>query len=98
MNEAHPFYLLLLETTLLRWHDITPRGYVFSIKANRYITHIELLDEWVRSSALSSFIVLLVFHSTAGGWMCYVKSLSRSSGMHSSFEIPAGFTGRPVIF
>jgi hypothetical protein len=36
-----------LEAFSLRRHDIASGGFVISIQANRYITHIELLDEWV---------------------------------------------------
>jgi hypothetical protein len=47
VNEAHPFCLLPLEAFSLRRHDIASGGFVISIQANRYITHIELLDERV---------------------------------------------------
>ena len=39
------FYRLPLESTLTRWRDITPEGFVFAVKASRYITHIKRLDE-----------------------------------------------------
>lgn len=39
------FYRLPLETTLTRWRDITPEGFVFAVKASRFITHIKRLDE-----------------------------------------------------
>ena len=39
------FYRLPLETTLSRWRDITPPGFVFAVKASSFITHIKRLDE-----------------------------------------------------
>lgn len=37
------FYALQRPQTYARWHDETPRGFVFSIKGPRYITHIRRL-------------------------------------------------------
>jgi len=39
------FYRLPLESTLSRWHDVTPKDFVFAMKASRFITHIKRLDE-----------------------------------------------------
>lgn len=39
------FYRLPQETTLTRWRDITPDGFVFAVKASRFITHIKRLEE-----------------------------------------------------
>jgi uncharacterized protein YecE (DUF72 family) len=39
------FYRLPLETTLSRWRDLTPEGFVFTVKASRFITHIKRLDD-----------------------------------------------------
>ncbi len=39
------FYRLPLETTLARWRDLVPAGFVFAVKASRYITHIKRLGE-----------------------------------------------------
>ena len=39
------FYRLPLETTLTRWRDSTPDGFVFAVKASRFITHIKRLEE-----------------------------------------------------
>jgi uncharacterized protein YecE (DUF72 family) len=39
------FYRLPLESTLIRWRDLTPEGFVFAVKASRYITHIKRLVE-----------------------------------------------------
>lgn len=39
------FYHLPDETTLRQWHDTTPAGFLFSVKASRYITHMKKLKE-----------------------------------------------------
>ena len=39
------FYRLPLESTLSRWRDVTPKDFVFALKASRFITHIKRLDE-----------------------------------------------------
>lgn len=39
------FYRLPLETTLTRWRDVTPEGFVFAVKASRFITHVKRLEE-----------------------------------------------------
>ena len=39
------FYRLPLESTLSRWHDVTPKDFVFALKASRFITHIKRLEE-----------------------------------------------------
>jgi uncharacterized protein YecE (DUF72 family) len=39
------FYRFPSEKALLKWHSVPPSGFVFAIKANRYITHIKRLKE-----------------------------------------------------
>lgn len=39
------FYRLPSESTLQEWHDSVPVGFVFSVKASRYITHMKKLME-----------------------------------------------------
>lgn len=39
------FYRLPSESTLLAWYHTVPKGFVFSVKANRYITHMKKLKE-----------------------------------------------------
>lgn len=39
------FYHLPKEQTLQRWHDIAPEGFLYAVKANRYITHIKRLKD-----------------------------------------------------
>ena len=39
------FYHLPKEQTLKRWNDIAPEGFLYAVKANRYITHIKRLKD-----------------------------------------------------
>lgn len=39
------FYSLQRPSSYQRWYDETPAGFVFSIKANRYITHVKKLND-----------------------------------------------------
>jgi uncharacterized protein YecE (DUF72 family) len=39
------FYSLQRPTSFTRWYDSTPKGFVFSVKANRYITHVKKLND-----------------------------------------------------
>lgn len=46
------FYHLPQQATLEHWHDKTPAGFVFSVKASRYITHMKKLKEPKQSLGL----------------------------------------------
>ena len=39
------FYHLPKEQTMRRWHKIAPKGFLYAVKANRYITHIKKLKD-----------------------------------------------------
>ena len=39
------FYSLQKPSSYLKWYETTPRGFVFSVKANRYITHLKRLND-----------------------------------------------------
>ena len=39
------FYHLPKEQTIQRWHAIAPHGFLYAVKANRYITHIKRLKD-----------------------------------------------------
>jgi uncharacterized protein YecE (DUF72 family) len=39
------FCRLPLESTLSRWHDVTPKDFIFALKARRFITHIRQLEK-----------------------------------------------------
>jgi uncharacterized protein YecE (DUF72 family) len=43
------FYRLPSPAALAEWRDATPPGFVFAVKASRYITHMKKLKEPVRS-------------------------------------------------
>jgi uncharacterized protein YecE (DUF72 family) len=39
------FYRLPLETSVTRWVEETPPGFVFAVKASRYLTHVKRLSD-----------------------------------------------------
>ena len=39
------FYHLPKPQTLTRWRDLAPKGFLYAVKANRYITHIKRLKD-----------------------------------------------------
>lgn len=39
----NPFYRLPEKSTFEKWHDISPEGFIFAVKASRYLTHIKRL-------------------------------------------------------
>ncbi|MGD8938638.1 MAG: DUF72 domain-containing protein [Gammaproteobacteria bacterium] len=39
------FYHLPEKKTLQHWHELAPKGFVFSVKASRYITHMKKLKD-----------------------------------------------------
>jgi uncharacterized protein YecE (DUF72 family) len=41
------FYHLPKEQSVQRWHDLAPKGFLYAVKANRYITHIKKLKDSV---------------------------------------------------
>ncbi len=43
------FYHLPKEQTIQRWHEIAPPGFLYAVKANRYITHIKKLKDATES-------------------------------------------------
>lgn len=48
------FYHLPLETTFEQWKEITPKDFIFSVKASRFITHIKKLKD--TKASFSNFI------------------------------------------
>ncbi len=57
------FYALQRPETYARWHDETPRGFVFSVKGPRYITHIRRLRDI--EGPLANFFASGVFNLRA---------------------------------
>jgi uncharacterized protein YecE (DUF72 family) len=63
------FYQLPKEETFDRWQEATPRGFLFAVKASRYITHIRRLREakdpvklfWSRATHLRSKLGPVLF-------------------------------------
>ncbi len=63
------FYRLPEETTFVRWRDLTPSGFVMTIKANRFITHIKRLKDaadplalfWSRCALLEDRLGVVLF-------------------------------------
>jgi uncharacterized protein YecE (DUF72 family) len=39
------FYHLPREQTMVNWHDRVPAGFLFAVKASRYITHVKKLND-----------------------------------------------------
>jgi uncharacterized protein YecE (DUF72 family) len=39
------FYQLPKQETLEKWHKLAPKGFLYAVKANRYITHIKRLKD-----------------------------------------------------
>ena len=39
------FYHLPKATTMVNWHDRAPAGFVYAVKASRYITHVKKLND-----------------------------------------------------
>ena len=54
------FYSLQRTESFKRWHEETPSGFVFSVKGNRYITHIRRLREI--EAPLANFFASGIFH------------------------------------
>ena len=48
----NPFYRLPEPETFDRWRDAVPQGFVFAVKASRYITHIKHLRDAAEPVAL----------------------------------------------
>lgn len=48
------FYQLPQRNTLIQWRDTVPQGFIFAVKANRYITHMKKLNDPQKS--VSTFL------------------------------------------
>ncbi len=70
------FYRLPLESTLARWRDLTPEGFVFALKASRYITHVKRLGEP---------------ENTVGPFLARIRSLGTKLGP-ILLQLPAKFS------
>lgn len=54
------FYSLQRPESYQKWHDDTPEGFVFSVKGNRYITHVRRLKD--TAPLLANFFASGVLH------------------------------------
>lgn len=92
------FYRLPDKGTLRRWRETTPKGFVFSVKASRYITHMKKLKEadealktlLRRVGVLEDKLGPLLFQLPPG-WRVNAERLRRFLGMlpdglRSAFE------------
>lgn len=76
------FYRLPSPETLRRWHAETPEGFVFTCKANRFITHMKKLKEPQKTlppffdgmAALGDKLKVVVFQLPPR-WRCNVERL-----------------------
>jgi uncharacterized protein YecE (DUF72 family) len=92
------FYMLPKEATFDRWREATPDGFLFVVKASRYITHIRRLREakdsvdlfWSRATRLGDklgcvhFQLPPKFRSDAGLLKDFLSVLPR--GIRAAFE------------
>jgi uncharacterized protein YecE (DUF72 family) len=63
------FYHLPKEQSLKRWHTITPKNFVYAVKASRYITHIKKLKDV--SEELTRFLDLAALLGKKLGTILY---------------------------
>ena len=92
------FYQLPKEGTFDRWHEETPAGFLFALKASRYITHIRRLRQarssvrlfWSRATRLRSKLGPVLFQLPPNFKADpplleeFLKVLPK--GMHAAFE------------
>lgn len=79
------FYHSLKEKTFEHWHDATPAGFRFAIKASRYLTHIQRLDfpassmkkQLTAASPLAEKLAVVLWQMPAG--------LHRDDGLLAKF-------------
>ena len=78
-------YHLPKEQTLQRWHELAPEGFLFAVKANRYITHIEKLKDTAQE--LQRFFERVDLLKDALGPILYQLPPS----LHKNLDLLAGF-------
>jgi uncharacterized protein YecE (DUF72 family) len=78
-----PFYHLPTEKTFLKWRNESPEGFVFAVKASRYITHMKKLKEPKESlKEFMQHVVLLkeklgpILFQLPPGWNINVERLA----------------------
>jgi len=79
------FYHLPKEQTLQRWHDIALEGFLYAVKANRYITHIKRLKD--AAEPLQLFFERVALLKNNLGPILYQLPPS----LHKNLDLLAGF-------
>ena len=87
------FYRLPSEKAVISWYDVTPPGFVFSIKVSRFITHVKKLKDTV--VALSNFMSRIGSLQEKLGPLLYQlpSGIHRNDGLLEDFlsSLPTGF-------
>jgi len=79
------FYQLPKEVSLQRWHEQAPKNFLYSVKANRYITHIKRLKD--TSEALERFFDRISILKSRLGPILYQLPPS----LHKDLDLLTGF-------
>ena len=79
------FYQLPKEVSLQRWHEQAPKNFFYSVKANRYITHIKRLKD--TSEALERFFDRISILKSRLGPILYQLPPS----LHKDLDLLTGF-------
>ena len=79
------FYRLPSEKAVANWYNISPPGFIFSIKVSSFITHIKKIQN--TSEALSNFMSRTSFLNEKRGPLLY----QLPPGMHRDDEVLTGF-------
>jgi len=91
------FYHLPKEQTLRRWRELAPEGFLYAVKANRYITHIRKLHD--ASEPLERFFERVDLLKDRLGPILYQLPPS----LHKNLDLLAGFIkllpkSKPAVF
>jgi len=79
------FYQLPKTTTVENWREKAPEGFVYVVKANRYITHIKRLKD-TAAEAKRFFDVVKLFDDTLGPVLYQLPP-----SLHKDLKLLAGF-------
>ncbi|MHC4501072.1 MAG: DUF72 domain-containing protein [Planctomycetota bacterium] len=79
------FYQLPKEVSIKRWRELAPKGFLYTVKANRYITHIKRLKD--TSEELVRFFERVCLLKEKLGPILYQLPPS----MHEDLDLLAGF-------
>jgi uncharacterized protein YecE (DUF72 family) len=102
------FYRLPEAKTFKAWHDATPAGFIFTVKASRYITHMKKLKDpkqptstlLERAGTLGEMLGPILFqlpprwHFNLGRLESFLESLPRDNRYAFEFRDPTWFDSR----